>query len=134
MSWLRAILLLATCGAFAAAQCSFSPGGNGRTLIYRFAAEPPVLHVTVEFQGGAKGREIVEVPAEWAGEKLHNIQNLRALSDGATLADSAKTDEKILRYAPNQRILLAYDLIQDWTGPLNYPLGACEKPRVGSAD
>ena len=122
MGWLRIVPLIAAWAPFAAAQCTFSASGSGRTLIYRFAADPPVLHATLEFPGGAKGRETVEVPAEWAGEKLHNILNLHAVSKGATLSDTDTPGEKILRYPPNQHVILAYDLVQDWSGPLNHPL------------
>jgi hypothetical protein len=75
-----------------------------------------VLHVTLEFKGGPQGTDEIEVPEEWAGEKLHGITNLRALSKGTAIAGST------IRYRRNKPVILTYDIVKDWTGPFNHPL------------
>jgi predicted metalloprotease with PDZ domain len=104
----------------ASAQCHFPPHGVGGLLTYTFHASvtpaSTVLHITLEFKGGTKGVEGIEVPTEWAGETLHGIVNLRALSKGTVVAGS------VVRYPRNHPVVLAYDIVKDWTGPFNHPL------------
>jgi predicted metalloprotease with PDZ domain len=108
-----------------AAQCTFSQRSTGRVLTYifepTFTAESNALHVTLKFQGNSEGTEEIEIPAHWAGETLHGMTNLRALSSETILADSAE-DRKTLRYPPNQQVILSYDLVKDWAGPFKHPL------------
>jgi predicted metalloprotease with PDZ domain len=108
------------------AQCRFPAKATGRTLTY--IVDPivtpasTVLHITVQFQGNAEGAEEIEFPTEWAGEKLHSITNLRAVSSGAALTDNSEENLKTLRYPPNQPVVLAYDMVKDWTGRFDHPL------------
>jgi predicted metalloprotease with PDZ domain len=76
-----------------------------------------VLHVTLQFPGGPEGVEPVELPAHWAGETLHGVTNLRALS-----ADTSVSAGHIVRHPPNQPVVLAYDVVKDWTGPFRHPM------------
>jgi predicted metalloprotease with PDZ domain len=99
---------------------------SGRVLTYSFdptvTPAGTVLHVTLNFRGGAEGMEEIEVPTEWAGEKLHAVTNLRALSPDTVITETGRSGTKTIRYPPNQAIVLGYDLIKDWTGPFVSPL------------
>jgi hypothetical protein len=65
-------------------------------ITYRFQPEETsqslVLHVTLEFQSGAEGTETLVLPTHWAGQTLHTTINLRAVSDGASLAAGPDPD------------------------------------------
>lgn len=114
------------CTAVVQAQCRFPEPKSGRSVTYRFqpefTADALLMHVTLELQMGTSGSEVLGLPMQWAGETLHSMSNLRTTTDGASLADGQRNDEKIL-YAPfNQPVVIAYDLKKDWTGPLINPL------------
>src|SRR5215469_11081509 len=107
------------------AQCRFPADGTGRVLAYTF--EPTVttasttLHVNLRFRGGPDAEEELEVPTEWAGEKLHGVINLHALSSDTILVDTASPGTKLIRHVPNQEVVLAYDVVKDWTGRFIHP-------------
>jgi predicted metalloprotease with PDZ domain len=123
------------------AQCHFSSTG-GRVITYTFEysvspgpaipapspqnttrpASAATLHVTLTFRGNAQGTEDIEFPTEWAGQKLHGVTNLRAVTVGAVLSDASEEGVKTLHYPPNQTVVLAYDMVKDWSGPFDYPL------------
>lgn len=110
----------------AIAQCRFTSAGSGRVLTYAFdaAVTPPstVLHVTLKFRGGPEGTEQIEVPADWAGQTLHAVKNLRALSPDTSISDATPPDAATIRFRPNEEVILTYDLVKDWTGPFVHPL------------
>lgn len=114
--------------AVTSAQCRFPTQGAGRLLAYTFNASVTpartVLHITLEFKGGSKGTEEIEVPTEWAGEKLHGIINLRALSKGTVIAGST------VHYPRNHPVVLTYDMVKDWTSPFNHPSHAVPRRRA----
>jgi len=107
------------------AQCRFAPSTVGRSITFSFAPENiasgAVLHVTVQFQGNSEGFEQIEVPVEWAGEKLHSVSNLRAVTESTTIGEGSSPSEKTIRYPPNSTVILAYDLSKDWSGNLVHP-------------
>ncbi|HWE50444.1 MAG TPA: hypothetical protein VG273_11665 [Bryobacteraceae bacterium] len=86
-----AALLLLAVAAPGFAQCRFPRENSGRLLSYAFdpavTGDGTILHVTLSFQGGQDARDEVEIPTEWAGEKLHGLVNLRALSKDTVVAD-----------------------------------------------
>ena len=116
----RLVALVSTAFTVGLAQCRFPADTTGRLLTYTFNASvtpaETVLHITLEFKGGSKGTEEIEAPTEWAGEALHGIINLRAISKGTVI------DGSTVRYRPNRPVVLAYDVVKDWTGPFNHPL------------
>jgi predicted metalloprotease with PDZ domain len=81
-----------------------------------------VLHVTLNFLGGPEGIEEFEVPTEWAGQKLHAVTNLHALTQDTVITETGRSEIKAIRYPSNQAVALGYDLIKDWTGPFISPL------------
>jgi len=123
----RALFILLLMLSFAVAglsQCRFPSSRVGRTITFSFVPENTasgtILHVTVQFEGNSRGFEQIEIPVEWAGEKLHAVSNLRALSSSTTIDDSG-SGEKTIRYRPDFSVVLAYDLSKDWAGPLVHP-------------
>jgi hypothetical protein len=94
-------LWLAAATAPSLAQCRFPADGTGRILAYTF--EPTVttagttLHVDLRFHGGPDAQEEVEVPTEWAGEKLHGLIHLHALSGDTVVVDTASPGRKLAK-------------------------------------
>ncbi len=99
--------------------------GAGRVFTYIFVPQVTpagtVLHVTLNFRGGAGPADTVEVPTEWAGETLRGIVNLRALSRDTTIADAPTPGQKLVRHPPHREVTLTYDIVKDWTGPFRHP-------------
>jgi predicted metalloprotease with PDZ domain len=118
-----AIISLGT--ATASAQCLFPTKDPGRVLAYTFEAKPAetgmILHVTLEFHGNETGIEKIDIPVNWAGETLNAVINLRALSPNTSIVDGSDSGNKIVKFVPKQPVLLAYDLVKDWQGPLVNP-------------
>jgi hypothetical protein len=121
-----AMVFLGAGSAVGLAQCSFQAMGGGRVMTYSFdptvTAAGMLLHVTLNFRGGSEGIEEIEVPTEWAKESLQAVTNLRALSQDTVITESGTSGTKTIRYPSNHAVVLAYDLIKDWTGPFIHPL------------
>lgn len=115
-------LTLVTMPVFA--QCRFPAGGTGRILTYTFDstldATGTVLHVSLKFRNG-QAMEQLEVPAEWAGETLHGVGNLRALSADTIISDTTSAGNKTISHLPDQDVVLTYDVVKDWTGRFRHP-------------
>jgi predicted metalloprotease with PDZ domain len=108
------------------AQCRFPPPENsGRVLSYAFepgvTADATTLRVRLSFRGAPETREEVEIPTEWAGEKLQGVVNLRALSSDTAVIDTASPGIRLIRHSPNREVVLAYDVVKDWRGPFRHP-------------
>ena len=61
------------------------------------------------------------MPTEWPGEKLHGVRNLRTLSAKNIISDTLSPSIKTIRHSPDQEVVIAYDLVKDWTGPFRHP-------------
>jgi hypothetical protein len=90
------------------AQCHFAKTNAATVITYRFqpeiGPEGLLLHVAMEFKSGADGVQTLLLPTHWAGETLHSMTNLHAISKGASLADTAEGDAKTLHAKPNRMI------------------------------
>ena len=110
----------------ALAQCRFQQTRGVPTETYRFAPEVTqgdlTLHVSLEFRMGAGGVATLVVPTAWAGETLHGVVNLRAISRGAVLTAGADAGSRVVHAQPGRRVAITYDLRKDWTGPFVNPL------------
>lgn len=119
------VFSLATIAIPCLGQCRFASGGSGPVLTYVFEAAATdtsdVLHVTLKFRGGRTPQEDIEVPSEWAGEALHGVVNLRALSTDTVLVDTASRGSKTIRHGRGQELILAYDVVKDWSGRFHHP-------------
>jgi predicted metalloprotease with PDZ domain len=106
------------------AQCSFPSVHSGRVLSYAFepasTTDGATLHVRLSFRG-RQGAEKVEIPTEWAGEKLHGVVNLRAFSSGTTIVATASPGVMLIRQSANRQVVLAYDVVKDWSGRFRHP-------------
>lgn len=122
--YVKLALWLAIAAMPVMAQCVFPEERTGRTVNYIFepavSAAGTTLHVSLRFRAG-RGVEEVEVPTEWAGETLHGVQNLRALSRDTVLSDTASVGRKAVQHTADQDVVLAYDLAKDWSGRFRHP-------------
>jgi predicted metalloprotease with PDZ domain len=117
-----ALLLLSSASV---GQCALHNPHSSDVLRYSFepliAADRMRLLVTLEFQGGVSGKAKLELPSEWAGQKQveKSITQLRVLSDGTTITDTALPFEKELRFSSGATVRVSYILEKDWHGGLD---------------
>jgi len=116
---------LVFCGPPAFGQCNFPAPTAANVLNYSFepilADDKMSLRITMEFKGDKSGRQELELPSKWAGEKdvEKSITELTALSAQTTITDTKAAKIKQLRFPSNSGVRISYVLIKDWTGPLN---------------
>ena len=67
-----------------------------------------MLHVALAFRGGPNAEEELEVPSEWAGETLHGIAGVRAISDRSAILDTNSRAVRILRHVPDQNVVVSW--------------------------
>jgi predicted metalloprotease with PDZ domain len=121
-----ALSLAASCGS-STAQCRFTiPAHDSRLLTYTFSPELTqdglTLHVALAFTEGETGADTLQLPTQWAGEKLGSFSNLRVSSQGAKLEVGADPAERVIHAKPGHPVGITYDLVKDWTGPFVNPL------------
>lgn len=124
-----AVALLSLGAQTSDAQCRFAASTKTtdarHRVTYRFEPEiessGTILHVSVEFLGGAKSLDEIEVPTGYAGQDFKSIVNLRAASPNTTIEDGSTPGNKTVHHAANQHVVLQYDVIRDWQGPLVHP-------------
>ncbi len=96
------VLFGATCTL--CAQCHFAKTNATQAITYRFGPEVTpgglVLHVKLEFQSGVDGTQMLVLPVQWAGETIHAMTNLHAVSKGALLDDGPDLYTKICTPQP----------------------------------
>jgi predicted metalloprotease with PDZ domain len=119
------VLILVLASTASLCQCTFP--ASSTPVLLKYAFEPVLtkdkmaLRVTLEFDGGPRGKVKLDLPSEWAGQ-LHvenSVTELRVLTPGTSLTDTKSPSEKELQFPPNTLIRLAYVLVKDWDGPLN---------------
>lgn len=119
------VVILLVVSAASACQCTLSASPSATLLQYAFepvlAKNEMALRVTLEFQGGPKGKTNLELPSEWAGQHHteNSIAELKVLSRHVMLLSTRSPSERELRFPPNTSIRLSYVLVKDWDGPLN---------------
>jgi predicted metalloprotease with PDZ domain len=103
-----------------------SAQGKVRAISFRFhpvtISEKRAFHVEVRFRA-AEQLTAIRVPTKWGGA-LHlegQTQNLKVLTQGATLEDSADPGEKRLLATPGERVELAYDIVPLQTEWFRHP-------------
>ncbi|MGA9127309.1 MAG: hypothetical protein WB425_04145 [Terracidiphilus sp.] len=96
-------------------------------IAYTFTPVPTgpisLLHVDLEFQGNGAGESTLTLPTTWAGEHdlYKSIDKLRCTDPDCALAPLADPGRVHLKYRPNRKVRVAYDLMSDWSGALRYP-------------
>jgi len=75
------------------------------------------LNVQLTFVGEADGETELALPDEWGGQRelYKAIRNL--VADNASISPGATPASRILRHAPNARIVLSYRVVEDAEGP-----------------
>jgi len=112
--------MVAPAGAIDSAQ------GRIRSITFRFQpvtiGEKRAFHVEVLFRA-AEQVTAIRVPTRWGGAPHleGQTQNLRVMTQGATLEDSADTGEKELDTRPGERVKLAYDIVPLQTEWFQHP-------------
>ena len=126
-TWLPLLLLAASfCAAAPPAQSQAIQRPSDplpRELHYRFNLEDPTrIHVSLTFRSREGGADILLLPSEWAGETglYRAVADLHATTPGTTLTPSDNPARSLLR-SDHRLVAVAYDLVQDWTGPLRHP-------------
>lgn len=79
-----------------------------------------ILHVVIDMKGLTSTETELVLPSSW-GNAIHlarAIVNLRTESPGTQLVDTADASIKLLRGYARGNARIAYDLVQDWDGPL----------------
>ena len=93
-------------------------------LRYRFDLHDPTrIHVSLTFRS-REGADILLLPSEWAGETelFRAVSGLHAITPETSLTPSSNPARWLLRSdRPGRFVSIAYDLVQDWTGPLKHP-------------
>ena len=89
------------------------------------------LQVDLRFRGDADGQSDLRLPDEWGGqtELWRSIENVSVVS-GATIADGATPNARLLTHRPNARIHVRYRVIQDFEGEPNARQGNAYRPIV----
>jgi len=123
----KAAVAILLCAAMAASALgSDSAHGGVRSISYRFLpvtiAEKRAFHVEVRFRA-VEAVTGIAVPARWGGAAdLHRqTQNLKVLTPGATLEDSADPGEKKLHARPGEQVELEYDMVPLQTEWFRHP-------------
>jgi len=108
------------------AQCRFANSGKGQQLTYRFSVNDspatPGLRVEMEFPVNGTGVMTLVLPTGYAGEQLHGVTDVHAISERATLEDGPDKGTLVLHAPAGGRAVITYLLKKDWTGPLVNPL------------
>ena len=123
---LAAVLSLSV-GRTAMAQCTFSESSVPLrpVLVYRFRLHPAgdstSLGITVQFPGSMTGLDTLGVPSQWAGERNHSMRDLHPVTSGVEIETIPGRDARLVRHAPGATVVLSYELIKDWIGPLDHP-------------
>ncbi|WP_164928615.1 hypothetical protein [Gloeobacter violaceus] len=78
------------------------------------------LDIELYFPGNADGRVELELPSRWANQEkfYENIRDLRPLSAGTRLENTAKPSIKVVRFPAGQPVQLRYRLVQNWKDKL----------------
>jgi predicted metalloprotease with PDZ domain len=123
---IAAMLLVFMAMTVAPAEAIESAQGRVRSIAFRFQpitiGEKRAFHVEVRFRT-AEQVTAIRVPARWGGAQHleGQTQNLKVLTHGVTLEDSADPGEKMLHARPGERVKLAYDIVPLQTGLFQHP-------------
>ncbi len=101
-----------------------------RHLQYTFDLHDPAqIHVTLDLTLDPATRRpgselLLLLPSQWAGqtELFQAISDLHATTPGATLTPTPNPARWLLQVSRPGPVTIAYDLRQDWSGPLRHPL------------
>lgn len=94
-------------------------------LHYSFDLQDPGrIHVLLHMSVRPPGSDVLVLPSDWAGqtELYRAVSDLHLVSPGATLVSTATPSRFLIHSRRPGPVTVAYDLAQDWSGPLKHPL------------
>lgn len=122
-------LLLLGPGCLSAEAADDAPGQLAYAASLVPAGNEMRLVVELSFPGGDAGRTRLYLPSHFSGQRAlyQNVQNLRAVSPGASLADTDQPDVKALTFPPGRDVRVRYEIAPDPQGASAQP-GAYFRP------
>jgi predicted metalloprotease with PDZ domain len=119
----RSCVLLACLAALAGGARAHSQAKIAYTFTPELTGSVPVLHVDLVFQGNSAGDSTLILPTTWAGQRdlYKSILKLRSVDPECILMPQADPGSVLLKYPPNRKVRVAYDLVSDWSGALRHP-------------
>ena len=119
----RCYALLACCVALEGSAKASAQTKIAYTFTPDLTGQVPVLHVDLEFQGNSAGDSALILPTTWAGERdlYKSIDKLRSTDPQCVLSPQADPGTVLLKYPPNRKVHVTYNLGNDWSGALRYP-------------
>jgi predicted metalloprotease with PDZ domain len=78
------------------------------------------FRVRMRFAGDASGKTELRLPNEWGGQRelFNAIRYLKVLTRDAELTDTEERQRKQVTHKPGQRLVIEYELTQDFEGPI----------------
>ena len=116
------LLGLTLCGASTFTLAQPSPA---RRLHYSFdLSDPSRIHVKLDLPGGHPGSEILVLPSRWASQAdlFRAITGLRSITPNTTVVATGNPSRWLVQTRRRGPVTIAYDLTQDWSGPLRHPM------------
>lgn len=121
------LLLFLVLSRISFGQCTFTDHGPGTRVKVKYVFEPVVaggkttMRIMLEFQGGRNGEAELEVPSSYAGQTDLGkaFTDLKAVSEQTMISDTPSPSKKKVHFPPNIPVRISYELVKDWTGPLN---------------
>lgn len=123
--------------AFAGMSCTAADEPAMGALDYAVViAEAPnaaaQITVTLRFTGEADGTTQITLPSEWGGEEslLAGLVDIHLVDSSARIEEGETPSERVIHHAPNERVTLSYQIIQDWDGIPHVTGGNSYRPVV----
>jgi len=119
-------LVLATAGVSvgeAQGTCPAKVARDHVTLSYEFVpvidGDATTMHVKVTMQGADGDQLNLRMPGEASKDTVTPWINLKAESAGTTIDPGDKPTVKVVHFKPGKPLVISYDLLKDWPGPLH---------------
>ena len=119
------LLIFSLCCGLSSAPAAASPVTAPTPLRYTFDLHDPThIHVTLDLPAARPGTRTLLLPSQWAGQTglERALTNIRTTAPGAALTPTANPARWLLHTSRPGPVTVAFDLSQDWSGPLKHPL------------
>jgi predicted metalloprotease with PDZ domain len=133
----RLNLLTAGLLALGATGCSAADAPFGDTLDYSIVVtEMPEtaaqIAVTLSFAGESDGTTQINLPSAWGGEESlwSGLEDIHLVDSAIRIENGDVPSARVIHHAPNERITLSYQIIQDWDGIPHVTGGNSYRPIV----
>ncbi len=122
---MKNLLYLLLLGSTLSCAAASLPPAPPRDLHYSLDLhDPSHLHIALDLTVRRPGPEMILLPSQWAGqtELYRAVSALHVVRSDATLVATENPARWILNATRPGPVTIAYDLSQDWSGPLQHPL------------